>query len=190
MIGMTNSFIDILPLGIIIPFYGAKNDLHNYPFLICDGSTFDADEYPLLYARLGTNVLPDMRNKGAMGANPDVAGKAPGNTSNVGDVQKAQLPNIKGWLQAQASSTGQGTNSGCFKTQSTGTIDSGTSQGSNYARGRDFNASLNEADHYASIDHLGDNVYYGDWNHDTGVVVTAGETRTANIRLNWIIKAR
>lgn len=68
MIGMTNSFIDILPLGIIIPFYGTKNDLHSYPFLICDGSTFDTDEYPLLYARLGTNVLPDMRELGVVGA--------------------------------------------------------------------------------------------------------------------------
>lgn len=68
MTGFANSFIDILPLGIILPFYGAENDLHNYPFLICDGSTFDADEYPLLYARLGTNVLPDMRELGVVGA--------------------------------------------------------------------------------------------------------------------------
>ena len=37
-------------------------------YLYCDGSTFDETKYPLLYAYLGSNVLPDWRELGAKGA--------------------------------------------------------------------------------------------------------------------------
>lgn len=37
-------------------------------YLYCDGSTFDETQYPLLYAYLGSNVLPDWRELGAKGA--------------------------------------------------------------------------------------------------------------------------
>lgn len=35
------------------------------PYLNCDGSTFSAVTYPYLNAKLGTNVLPDFRGRGA-----------------------------------------------------------------------------------------------------------------------------
>ena len=37
-------------------------------WLLCDGSTFSAVTYPALYARRGTNVLPDLRNRFIMSA--------------------------------------------------------------------------------------------------------------------------
>lgn len=37
-------------------------------YLYCDGSTFDETAYPLLYAYLGSNVLPDWREFSAVGA--------------------------------------------------------------------------------------------------------------------------
>ena len=44
------------PVGTIIPMY-KKSSPSGY--LYCDGSTFDQTKYPLLYAYLGSNVLPD-----------------------------------------------------------------------------------------------------------------------------------
>lgn len=44
------------PVGTIIPMY-KKSSPSGY--LYCDGSTFDQNAYPLLYAYLGSNVLPD-----------------------------------------------------------------------------------------------------------------------------------
>lgn len=48
-----------VPIGSIFPF--VKNPPAGY--LTCDGSTFSKDDYPDLYAYLGTNVLPDMRGR-------------------------------------------------------------------------------------------------------------------------------
>ena len=53
------------PVGTIIPMY-KKSSPSGY--LYCDGSTFDANTYPLLYAYLGTNVLPDYREFALVGA--------------------------------------------------------------------------------------------------------------------------
>lgn len=53
-------------------------------YLYCDGSTFSASEYPKLYAILGTNQLPDLRNR-------FLQGNDMGNT-----VIEAGLPNITG----------------------------------------------------------------------------------------------
>lgn len=53
------------PVGTIIPMY-KKSSPSGY--LFCDGSTFDQTAYPLLYAYLGTNVLPDYREFALVGA--------------------------------------------------------------------------------------------------------------------------
>jgi hypothetical protein len=53
------------PVGTIIPMY-KKSSPNGY--LYCDGSTFDETQYPLLYAYLGSNVLPDLRELGLKGA--------------------------------------------------------------------------------------------------------------------------
>ena len=44
------------PVGTIIPMYKKSNP---NGYLYCDGTTFDQTKYPLLYAYLGSNVLPD-----------------------------------------------------------------------------------------------------------------------------------
>jgi len=53
------------PVGTIIPMYKKSNPSG---YLYCDGSTFDENAYPLLYAYLGTNVLPDYREAAIVGA--------------------------------------------------------------------------------------------------------------------------
>ena len=53
------------PVGTIIPMYKKSNPSG---YLYCDGSTFDQTKYPLLYAYLGSNVLPDYREFGLVGA--------------------------------------------------------------------------------------------------------------------------
>ena len=53
------------PVGTIIPMY-KKSSPSGY--LYCDGSTFDQTAYPLLYAYLGSNVLPDYREFALVGA--------------------------------------------------------------------------------------------------------------------------
>lgn len=53
------------PVGTIIPMY-KKSSPSGY--LYCDGSTFDETQYPLLYAYLGSNVLPDYREFALVGA--------------------------------------------------------------------------------------------------------------------------
>lgn len=117
-----------------------------------------------------TFVLPDFRNRGTMGPNPDVEGKAPGNTSNVGDIQEAQLPNITGSLSGNTSKKNWGS-SGAL---STGGF-SGNDEGSHSGSG---NATLTiDASKTSSKDHIGNTVYTNN-----------GEVRTANIRLNYIVK--
>ena len=51
-------------------------------YLYCDGSTFDTAKYPKLYAILGINQLPDLRNRFLQG--DDIGGT----------VIEAGLPNI------------------------------------------------------------------------------------------------
>ena len=111
-----------------------------------------------------------------MGANPDVAGKAGGNTSNVGDVQKAQLPDITAYL-ATGFPLGWAADGAFYfddrPLQDRPNIDL-LSAGPYKARwGWLFSASRAGA----STDHLGNNVY-----------IHNGELRTANIRMNYIIK--
>lgn len=52
-------------LGMIVPFF-VKRERSGY--LFCDGSRFDTTKYPLLYAELGTDKLPDCREVGLTGA--------------------------------------------------------------------------------------------------------------------------
>ena len=64
------------PVGTIIPMY-KKSSPSGY--LYCDGSTFDETAYPLLYAYLGTNVLPDYREFALVGAEQNTT------SSNIAD---------------------------------------------------------------------------------------------------------
>ena len=120
-----------------------------------------------------------------MGANPDVAGKADGNTSNVGDVQKAQLPSFTAEIYLYGAGGGANVNP-VYKTR--GGVQSYHPQ--TYAGPRivmddtprnrseiEINPSYSSGNLQGSTDHLGDNVY-----------IYKSEVRTANIRMNYIIK--
>lgn len=56
---------DSIPVGFIQPQYKKVN---RAGWLYLDGSEFDENEYPALYLYLGTNVLPDYREFGLVGA--------------------------------------------------------------------------------------------------------------------------
>lgn len=111
-----------------------------------------------------------------MGANPAVAGKADGNTSNVGDVQKAQLPDITGYLGTGFPLGWSADGAFYFDDrplQDRPDIDLLSAGPYKASWGWLFSASRAGA----STDHLGNNVY-----------IHNGEVRTANIRMNYIIK--
>ena len=74
------------PLGSIMPYYGTTMPSRNW--LLCDGSTFDADEYPALYEFLGSNTLPDLRGEFLRGAGTN-GHSGQGNGGIVGAHQDA-----------------------------------------------------------------------------------------------------
>lgn len=177
----------IIPTGTFLPYGGT---VAPEGFLLCFGETVLRADYSGLISWAIQNkvigegkmfgegdgsttfVLPDFRNRTPMGANPDVEGKppAPGNTSNVGDIQEAQLPNIFGQLYGNTSKKSYGY-SGALYTGGFSGKDEGGSGGSG-------NSTLTlDASKTSRKDHLGNTVYTND-----------GEVRTANIRLNYIVK--
>lgn len=169
------------------------SDTKPFGALIVDGSAYSKVKYPRLANFLGIRYnlstdssdvfrLPDLRNRTVMGANPDVTGKADGNTSNVGDVQKAQIPSF----ESRVVFTGAGDTTNKLIQAINGAAR--YSYGSNSYRLRieyesnslvvlDIDPSYNTNGVQGSTDHLGNNVY----THN-------GEVRTANIRMNYIIK--
>jgi microcystin-dependent protein len=71
------------PVGTIIPMY-KKSSPSGY--LYCDGSTFDETAYPLLYAYLGTNVLPDYREFALVGAEENTTDVYNASTNPTGTI--------------------------------------------------------------------------------------------------------
>ena len=55
-------------------------------YLYCDGSTFDETKYPLLYAYLGSNVLPDWREFSAVGAEENTTDVYNASTNPTGTI--------------------------------------------------------------------------------------------------------
>lgn len=166
-----NDITDIVPVGAIFPFYGT---IAPSGWLICNGQSFSSTTYPALYALLGSTNVPDLRNKTLMGANPNVSGRASGNTSNVGAVQTAQLPKIVGNTSSARNDSG-GSSVGALSVSGVGhTARSGSGAGFEGAV-----LYLDSSKQGASSDHLGNNVY-----------ATSGEVRSANLRVNFIIKAK
>ena len=160
------------PLGTIIAVYSNHCPVGYLP---CNGVAFDQTQYPALYALLGDNHTPDLRNKALMGANPSSQDTpASGNTSDVGDVQKASAPNITGSFNKLVAKP---SGSGAFYASGWG--------GSAGVGGNDYNGMVFDASRSgASSDHLGNNVYGAKETTDTGT-----ELRPANVRINYCIKA-
>lgn len=83
-IPLTSEVSSGCPVGFVGGFAGG---VPNDNWLECDGSTFDQYKYPALYTYLGTNVLPDYRNRFLEGVGPN---------ETVGTNKAAGLPNITG----------------------------------------------------------------------------------------------
>lgn len=78
------------PLGELTAFYCTAAQVPA-GWLECDGSTFDPDAYPKLFAHLGTNTLPDWNDRFLIGASGSKAvGLAGGNPTH--SLTAAQLP--------------------------------------------------------------------------------------------------
>lgn len=114
-------------------------------YLLCNGQEIAVADYPELYAVIGS--LPACQsNTEGMFKVPDLQGRfLQGANGNLGTVKEAGLPNIVGDFEAQSShykSVGSNSNSSpLFKVARLGTIDSGTSQASNYQNIVTFDAS-------------------------------------------------
>jgi len=62
-------------------------------WVILNGGTFSATTFPMAYAKLGTNVLPDLRNKFVVGAGGTYAeGTTPG--AATATLTQVNLPNV------------------------------------------------------------------------------------------------
>lgn len=77
------------PITEVTHFLCAKADIPA-GWLPLDGSTFSADEYPELYAKLGTNVLPDYTDRIPIGAGTKAVGTTGGTPAVT--LAKANLP--------------------------------------------------------------------------------------------------
>lgn len=114
-------------------------------YLLCNGQEIAQADYPELYAVIGS--LPACQsNTDGMFKVPDLQGRfLQGANGNLGTVKEAGLPNIVGNFEAQSVSyRSVGSNSSSsplFKVARLGSIDSGTSQTSNYQNVVTFDAS-------------------------------------------------
>ncbi len=87
-----------------MPRYNANftSDSEKQKYLFCNGSTYDTDKYPKLYAVLGTNKLPNLNNRVLWG-----------NTTG-GTYKEAGLPNITGTFATELENRGLLKYSGAF----------------------------------------------------------------------------
>lgn len=168
------------PIGSILPYGGA---VAPSGWFICQGQAISRTTYAELFAVIGTTFgsgngsttfnLPDLRNKAVMGA---------GTNGALGASQRAQLPNITGKIDNKSGtfgimgfSSGTSSFSGALKgSEAKGAVYTGQ-QNTSACKVVTFDASYSGA----STDINGNNVYTNN-----------GETRPANVRCNFIIKAK
>lgn len=166
------------PIGSIIPYGGSQVPSG---WLLCDGRSLSKNDYFDLWKVIGYNYggsdstfnIPDLRNKAVMGA---------GTTGVLGASQRAQLPNITGKIDNKSGTfgvTGFSSGTGSFS----GALKGSEAKGAVYTGQQNTSAckvvTLDASNSGASTDINGNNVYTNN-----------GETRPANVRLNFIIKAK
>lgn len=166
------------PIGSIVPYGGSHTPSG---WLICDGRSLSKNSYFDLFRVIGYNFggsdstfnIPDLRNRAAMGA---------GTTGALGASQSAQLPNITGKIDNKSGTfgiTGFSSGPGSFS----GALKGSEAKGAVYTGQQNTSAckvvTLDASNSGASTDINGNNVYTNN-----------GETRPANVRLNFIIKAK
>lgn len=118
-----------MPVGAVTAFMGTEAP---ECWLICDGSTFNENEYPSLRAVLGSNVLPDLRGRFLQGAN-----------KNPGEYVEAGLPNITGNFSL-GDATGGASRRGSLRGDGTLFNNSSTTTSEDY-NGNDRHTSTNAA---------------------------------------------
>ena len=91
-----------LPTGTILPC--ARKTVPD-GFFWCNGSSFDEEENPDLYSFLGTNILPDLRDRTIWGANT---------ADDVGKYLEDGLPNVLGSLRTLSHEEHIENVNGCF----------------------------------------------------------------------------
>ena len=90
------------PVGSLLHTYKKSNPSG---YLYCDGSTFDQTKYPLLYAYLGSNVLPDYRECVEVGAEQNTTDTiADHDVYTEGQFKDDQLQNISFNMSAEGGS--------------------------------------------------------------------------------------
>jgi microcystin-dependent protein len=168
------------PIGSILPYGGA-----NAPsgWLLCQGQAVSRTTYSDLFSAIGTTFgsgdgsttfnLPDLRDKAVMGA---------GTNGVLGASQLAQLPNITGKIDNKTGTFGiMGFSSSVNSYK--GAFTGSEAKGAVYTGQNNTSAckvvTFDASDSDASTDINGNNVYTNN-----------GETRPANVRLNYIIKAK
>ncbi|MHA7630216.1 phage tail protein [Corallococcus sp. M7] len=165
------------PIGTIMAFAGQKAALSNAGWLVCDGSTFNKSDYPLLFAALGdlyggdgvtTAQLPDLRGQflrgvdDGSGNDPDVNTRTPaanGTAAGVGSTQVDALANHQhNWDHFFYNFNFRGEDIACHQPVDSQHLQNNTRQATN---------------------------------NDGGVKTgsTGAETRPKNVAIYWIIKA-
>lgn len=168
------------PVGTVISFGGS---VVPNGYLLCNGQAINRATYPQLFAVIGTTYgsgngittfnVPDLRDKAVMGA---------GTNGALGTSQLAQLPNITGKIDNKSgtfgilgfSSSTRNLSGALIGSEAKGAVYTGQ-QNTSACKVVTFDASHSGA----STDIKGNNVYTNN-----------GETRPANVRLNYIIKAK
>lgn len=166
------------PIGSIIPYGGSQLPAG---WFICDGRSLSKNDYFDLWKVIGYNFggsgstfnLPDLRNKAVMGA---------GTNGALGASQSAQLPNITGKIDNKSGTFGiMGFSSGT--SSFSGALIGSEAKGAVYTGQQNTSAckvvTFDASHSGASTDINGNNVYTNN-----------GETRPANVRCNFIIKAK
>jgi microcystin-dependent protein len=168
------------PVGSIISFGG---NIIPSGWLACSGQAISRTDYAELFAVIGTTFgsgngsttfnLPNLRDKAVMGA---------GINGALGASQLAQLPNITGKIDNKSgtfgimgfSSSTKNFSGALIGSEAKGAVYTGQ-QNTSACKVVTFDASHSDA----STDINGNNVYTNN-----------GETRPANVRVNFIIKAK
>lgn len=166
------------PIGSIIPYGGSQLPAG---WFICDGRSLSKNDYFDLWKVIGYNFggsgstfnLPDLRNKAVMGA---------GTNGALGASQSAQLPNITGKIDNKSGTFGiMGFSSGINSFN--GALIGSEAKGAVYTGQQNTSAckvvTFDASHSGASTDINRKNVYTNN-----------GETRPANVRCNFIIKAK
>lgn len=80
--------VENVPVGVITAYWGT---IPPENWLVCNGATFDTAAYPELYALLGGNRLPDLRESTLVGAGERASGVTTHDVYSIGQFRDDQV---------------------------------------------------------------------------------------------------